>query len=484
MRITNGIMINNSLSNINKNKETVDKLNTQITSEKQIQRASEDPILAVRSLRLRSTLAEINQYLDANIPDARQWLDTTETALSTTADLLENFIYYCNQGVNDYNTVSERNTLITQLKQYQQEMYSTANADYAGRTVFTGYKTDRGLTFTDADNPSNLSYTITETFDFNSIDVVNKVIGAVDSSTVAETTEYDVTNKQVYRALLAYDDIDLSSLSTDNLPSGISFTEISLDAYGDAAYNVGTNEIRVIPETGEVLIGSGAYETLKNSSDSGFTISYSKTGFETGDLRPEHYFDCVDTTDADNPVTYTFSEQSIEYEINFSTSMSINTLGCNTFNTGMVRYIDDLIESVGVAINAQNTISDIEKQMAATDDEDTIATLQTMLDAANIELAYAEENMSDLFAAAITHFQEYSDKIDLAIADVGTKGTRLDLNEDRLESQKLSVTSLKSQNEDINVTEVAVLYSQAQDVYDASLTTASQIVQKSLLDFL
>ena len=64
MRITNGIMINNSLNNIRKNKTLSDKLNTQLATTKKIQRPSEDPIVAIRALRLRSTYNEIEQYLD------------------------------------------------------------------------------------------------------------------------------------------------------------------------------------------------------------------------------------------------------------------------------------------------------------------------------------------------------------------------------------------------------------------------------------
>ena len=69
MRITNGILINNSLTNINANKSKIDNLLTQLTYEKKIQRPSDDPIIAIRALRFRSTLAEIDQYLTKNIPD-------------------------------------------------------------------------------------------------------------------------------------------------------------------------------------------------------------------------------------------------------------------------------------------------------------------------------------------------------------------------------------------------------------------------------
>ena len=62
MRITNNIILHNTTSNINGNKVNVNNLNNQMTSQKKIQRPSENPVIAVRSLRLRTTLSEIDQY--------------------------------------------------------------------------------------------------------------------------------------------------------------------------------------------------------------------------------------------------------------------------------------------------------------------------------------------------------------------------------------------------------------------------------------
>ena len=51
MRITNKIIQNNSLSNLNMNKILEDKYNTQMATGKKITRPSEDPVIAIRALR-------------------------------------------------------------------------------------------------------------------------------------------------------------------------------------------------------------------------------------------------------------------------------------------------------------------------------------------------------------------------------------------------------------------------------------------------
>lgn len=59
MRITNKIMQKNNLSNINTNKVLQDKLSTQMSTQKKINRPSEDPVIAIRALHLRSNVTEV-----------------------------------------------------------------------------------------------------------------------------------------------------------------------------------------------------------------------------------------------------------------------------------------------------------------------------------------------------------------------------------------------------------------------------------------
>lgn len=64
MRITNRIMENNSLYNINNNKILQDKLSTQMSTTKKLTRPSDDPVTAIRALRLRTSVSELTQYYE------------------------------------------------------------------------------------------------------------------------------------------------------------------------------------------------------------------------------------------------------------------------------------------------------------------------------------------------------------------------------------------------------------------------------------
>ena len=168
MRITNGMMINNALRDINNNKLNLDRYNTQLSTEKRIQKPSEDPIIAIRALRFRSNLAEIEQYLERNIPDAESWLRVTEDALIGARNMTQSLQEDLTQGANETLGTDERDAIVKNLQAYRDQIFQNANADYANRSIFTGYKTASTMTF--ETNDENIKYVITQKLTADSMD--------------------------------------------------------------------------------------------------------------------------------------------------------------------------------------------------------------------------------------------------------------------------------------------------------------------------
>ena len=147
MRITNGMMMSNTKTNINNNKVSVDKLNTRMSTQKKINKPSDNALIAIRSLRLNDTLSQINQFYKNNIPDAESWMEVTETALKNMETIMKEAYKLAVNGATDTLTEDDRNTILTQLQSLSSQLYHESNSDYAGRTVFTGYKTNETVTF-------------------------------------------------------------------------------------------------------------------------------------------------------------------------------------------------------------------------------------------------------------------------------------------------------------------------------------------------
>ena len=112
MRITNKIMQSNSLNNVNYNKILKDKYNTQMSTQKKINRPSDDPVVAIRALRLRSNVTEVTQYYSKNIPDAESWLSVTEGALDNVVSVITDMYKQCTKGSSGEITSEDRKIVL------------------------------------------------------------------------------------------------------------------------------------------------------------------------------------------------------------------------------------------------------------------------------------------------------------------------------------------------------------------------------------
>lgn len=499
MRITNGMMINNSLANINVNKLNVDKWSTQQSTGKKIQKPSEDPIIAVRALRFRSQLTELSQYLDKNIPDAESWMNVTEDALSGVSELMQSMQKYLDQAANDTYNEKNRKDIAETLQQYKEQIFQDANADYAGRRVFAGFKTDTDMTFRTA---TNQRYDITENITLDSIDTVTKIKNQVSVDNVKEIELKDNPDMhEVYRIRLSYEKLSSGTCqitdSQGKAYTGINIKRVTADAQGiykdedgkviQDIYSPANNDAYFLADSGELVLGKDAHtQLLKDMKDKTFSVTYTKESFEKNDLRPEQYFDCV-SYEADGTTKknkYTNAVQDILYTVNFNQKLKVNTEGKNVFTHNIVRDVDELLANVETAQAAQSKVDAIKNMMKEQEYSNKQDDLKSMLEAAEKELALADDIMQKSFERGITKFQGHQKIVDAAVADVGSRTKRLELNKERLGSQETVYEELKSSNEDVDLPETIIRLAAASMVYDASLSATSKIITKSLLDYL
>ena len=217
MRITNKIMQNNSLYNINNNKVAEDQLNTMMATGKKITRPSDDPVIAIRALRLRSNVTQLSQYYEKNAKDAESWLDVTSDALSTMTSVLTDSVKQATKGANKDLTLDDLDIIVTQLDALAKEYYSTGNADYAGRYIFTGFRTETPLTF---QKRTSADYTdINDEFNSTAIDTSSRVLNKykLDSSDILSSNagnvvyEHDIKECTLGRIRLSYDNLNYIS---------------------------------------------------------------------------------------------------------------------------------------------------------------------------------------------------------------------------------------------------------------------------------
>jgi flagellar hook-associated protein 3 FlgL len=209
IRVTNSMVTKNAMTNINFNKTSLSSLNTQMTTQKKISRPSDDPVIAIRALRLRNNLNQIDQYYERNIPDADNWLELTNDALGNIASVMQTMYAKCEQGANGENTTEDRKIILTELQNLSKQIYAEANADYAGRTLLSGYYTDKDVVF--PANNDDAHYRISETLSVSDISkmtyITNKFKFDAGNPEIqnASTMPADC---EVNRIRLAYDLLD------------------------------------------------------------------------------------------------------------------------------------------------------------------------------------------------------------------------------------------------------------------------------------
>ncbi len=542
MRITAKIMQNNSLSNINVNKMLQDKLNTQMATEKKINRPSDDPVVAIRALRLRTNVSQVTQYYSKNSPDAESWLKVTEDALSTVSEVITDMIHQCTKGANENLTSADRNTILDALKGLRNEVYATGNADYAGRSIFTGYRTESTLKFI-ADTQK--TYSITEHITAADIDTITHVttgeLNSINEANYSNTefkniVEQDINAESVYRIRLSYGDVDelsqykggmqptLMNYDTNANNGEGGYVPLQVDTNGDGVVdtamsaitiasvdddpnpyeNVPANGAVLIKETGELLLGQNVYDSLMSKKDnintvfdeSSILVSYQKSAWEKDDLKPEHYFTCTDMT-SDNPAEYVtynaayivpgeeVAKQVIEYDIGMNQAIRVNTTADEVFKHAIGRDVDDLVNALQDVVDMENTVSRLEKMVQDEKYNDTErAVIQKQLDAANKAFTQLSEKAQKMFESGITKMQGHLDTANLAVTNCGTRSKTLELITTRLMSQKTNFETLESENENVDITEVAIQLSSAELTYEAALMATGKIMQTSLMNYI
>lgn len=153
MRITNNMIIANMIGSITNNTERVSKYQDQLSTGKKIKVASDDPVVAARALKLRTDVAKSEQY-QKNIDDSQTWLVATDEALGSLGDVLQSARELAVQAANGTNTDEETQDIAAEMKQLKVQAIHLANSTYAGRYIFSGFKTDQKVINDDETDPA------------------------------------------------------------------------------------------------------------------------------------------------------------------------------------------------------------------------------------------------------------------------------------------------------------------------------------------
>lgn len=198
------------------------------------------------------------------------------------------------------------------------------------------------------------------------------------------------------------------------------------------------------------------------------------------------YFKCdrYDTVSMKNTYFADPSDQNINYEVNFSQTLTVNTQAKDAFDTEIYRCLDYIERVIGDVTDVENRIADVEKKIANTSDQDEIASLGTLKTSLENEQQLRVSIMNEAFGRGLTMVNKCEATLNVAVAELGAKYNRLQMTQDRLSDEKTDTEEKLSNNEDMDIADAVIGLTQADNLHQASLSATAKILGNSLLDYI
>ena len=168
----------------------------------------------------------------------------------------------------------------------------------------------------------------------------------------------------------------------------------------------------------------------------------------------------------------------------FNQTIRVNSTADECFQHGIGRAVDDLVQAMQDVLDLETVKTRIESLQENTTDKNDLEILSSQMEAVEKALTYSKDKCQKMFESGITTFQGYLDDANLCITNCGTRSSKLELIDNRMKSQKTTFETLKSENEDIDITETAINLKSAEMTYEAALMATGKVMQTTLLNFI
>lgn len=531
MRITNNMMVSTLLSNLTRNMNRMSAYQDQLATGKRVIRASDDPVATSKILKYKSDIAALAQY-EKNTGDSLAWLEVTESVVADTSDVLQRMRELAVQAATGTNTPGDTQKIAAEIEQMKKHLINNGNFSYAGRYAFSGYQTDTPLFNEDGTYridvmQSDIDLLTRPTLQYQvsigqDMDVTTNgldIFGAVETTYILEnnlptgsntgtasaksylkgtfdpTQNYTADTLDITVGLVTYN-VDESTLNGSVIP--LTPDEV-LDHFNNAVN--GANKLSDVADvyfdaSGDLVIKARSYGTASAVSEtSGVFNPLADPGADslpasiTGPVIaiPEPFTAAQETEFKNNALYLTVDGERKRVQID--PSATVTTAAQLTSALGTAADLAFGAGNVTVSLSGGNQII---FTTASTPDGVTpsISTeyihakeskLITDINSFLAGLQSADSAASNAFLSAI---DLHLNQVLSVRADIGARVNRMELVANRISDNTISYTTMLSDVQDADMASVIMYLKNAENVYNASLSTGSKVIQPSLVDFL
>ncbi|MBB6632592.1 flagellar hook-associated protein FlgL [Cohnella thailandensis] len=194
-RVTQGSITNQLLRNINTNLTRMQGMQEKLSTGRNINRPSDDPVGITYALRYRSDLT-VNERMQTNTDYAASVLDFNDTIMTQTGDVLKRIKELAVQASNETNPQVGLDNIAAEMEQLQGQLLNIANSTFKGKYIYNGQLVDqKPYSSTEpwkvVTDSGKISYTISTGVNMDVSFSGNDVFGYPPSGTTAPKNEDD-----------------------------------------------------------------------------------------------------------------------------------------------------------------------------------------------------------------------------------------------------------------------------------------------------
>ena len=139
-RITQGMLVQRTLNNLNQQLRRISVLQDQLATGRRVNRPSDNPIDARRAMNLRTIIAK-NEQFQANISDASPQLQESASTVLNMVDIMLRALELTTQGANEVVGQSQLDSIALEIDELLEAAVVAGNHRTNNRSIFAGTRT-------------------------------------------------------------------------------------------------------------------------------------------------------------------------------------------------------------------------------------------------------------------------------------------------------------------------------------------------------
>jgi len=280
MRITQSMITKSLLSSINRNRESMHSIQESITTGKEVERSSDDPVQFFRANRFRQSVKQNEQYLE-NVQDAEGWLQATASNLDSMLNQVMTLRERAVQSANDSLSAENRLHMASEINNIVEDLVNMANESFLDKNLFSGTKTKienpflfDGNSIEYQGNTGKINRRISGNFTIN-INVTGQDILDTNIFNSALNLRTALENDDTNEIANMIDSIDSASEKMISLNTSIGSIQNQLELAEDRLRTANLNLSTFISETEDVDLASAI--TQYNSEEMAYQAALQST---------------------------------------------------------------------------------------------------------------------------------------------------------------------------------------------------------------